>query len=76
MTPKQKAIYLTNSFINYVSDIDSETGNYSHVIEIYNAKMCAKILCDHVLELAYKTGNPIQVVEGGDGKIILAFGLK
>lgn len=49
MTPKEKAQELVNKFREFADGIDSETDRFSPNIEKKNAKRCALIAVDEIL---------------------------
>lgn len=49
MTPKEKAQELVNKFREFADGIDSETDRFSPNIEKKNAKHCALIAVDEIL---------------------------
>ena len=50
MTPKEQAIKLVNKFRDFADGIDSETDRFSPNIEKKNAKQCALITVDLLIE--------------------------
>ena len=50
MTPKEQAIELVNKFRDFADGIDSETDRFSPNIEKKNAKQCALITVDLLIE--------------------------
>jgi hypothetical protein len=50
MTPKEKAKELVNKFRDFADGIDSETDRFSPNIEKKNAKQCALITVDLLIE--------------------------
>jgi hypothetical protein len=59
MTPQEKAKELVNKFRDFADGIDSETDRFSPNIERKNAKQCARIAVNELMELAkkYETKN-------------------
>ena len=50
MTSKEKAKQLVNKFRDFADGIDSETDRFSPNIEKKNAKQCALIVVDEIIE--------------------------
>ena len=50
MTEKEKAIDLVNKFRKYTDGTDSETDRFSPAIEKENAKLCAILAVDEIIQ--------------------------
>ena len=64
MTTKEQAIELVNKFRDFADGIDSETDRFSPNIEKKNAKQCALIAVDEILEV-------VKFYERQNGRLLI-----
>ena len=64
MTTKEQAIELVNKFRDFADGIDSETDRFSPNIEKKNAKQCALITVDEILEV-------VKFYERQNGRLLI-----
>jgi len=64
MTTKEKAKELVNKFRDFADGIDSETDRFSPNIEKKNAKQCALITVDEILEV-------VKFYERQNGRLLI-----